>query len=156
VWRRSRGRDLDEPLGGTVSPFISLEGPGSFVLAPHVGLELVAVQLTHEFLYICEPQLVAFDGGIRHENGRLPSADGEPRRLVQLSGQGGVVFETRPSLRALEVSAERPLLVRGSDVIGWTGRLLTQLVTVDEAPAQSSGLLRFSGDGAVFLTAAHG
>jgi Flp pilus assembly protein TadD len=155
IWRRARGRDLDEPLGGTAAPFVALEGAGCFVLAPEAGLELVAVQLTHEFLYICENFLVAFEAGVRHENGRLPNTDGEPTRLVQLSGQGGVVFETRPSLRALEVSAERPLLVRGRDVVGWTGRLLTQPLAVDEAPARSSGLLRFSGDGAVFLSSSY-
>lgn len=155
IWRRSRGRDLDEPLGGVAAPFVALEGAGSFVLAPQGGLELVAVQLTREFLYVCESALVAFEGGVRHESGRLPSADGEPTRLVQLSGQGGVVFEARPALRALEVRAERPLLVRGRDIVGWTGRLLTQSLAVDEAPARSGGLLRFSGDGAVFLSSTH-
>jgi hypothetical protein len=152
VLRRSRGRDLDEPLGGGGARFALLEGGCNYVLSPASQNQLVALELSEEFLYVCETHLVAFDGGVRHENGRLHGPDGESTPLVQLSGRGSVVIESRPGLAALQVSAERPLLIRHADVVGWTGRLLTQPLGGDATPP-APGLVRFSGDGAVFLNA---
>src|SRR5262249_34708278 len=37
--RRSRGKNVDEPLGGTLSPIVALSGKGELVLGPLVGQE---------------------------------------------------------------------------------------------------------------------
>jgi hypothetical protein len=71
--------------------------------------------------------------------------------MVQLSGRGAVVFEVRHGLRAVEVGPERPLTVRADDVIGWTGRMLAQPLSADQAPGSLPGFVGFSGDGTVLL-----
>ncbi len=54
-------------------------------------------------------------------------------------------------MRSLAVRAERRLVVRGEDVLGWTGRLLPQPAGPEDAPASASGFVAFSGDGSLLL-----
>jgi hypothetical protein len=58
-------------------------------------------------------------------------------------------------VRALEVHSNRPIVVRGEHVLGWTGRLLPSTLSQEEAPGGAQGFIGFSGDGAVFLELAH-
>jgi hypothetical protein len=149
--RRARGREIDEAFGGAGSSFTLLEGLGSVVLEPGRDYELVLIELKGEFIYLREARVVGFSGTIRHENGRLPAADPGPVPMVQLAGEGFVVFEVRKRLGALEVGAERPLTVRAGSVLGWTGRLLGQALAKEHSPFLGSGFVLFSGDGAVLV-----
>jgi len=151
VRRRARGRELEEPLGGLGAPLVSFEGKGSLVMRTSEPRRVIAVQLGDEFLYVREDHLLGFDAGVRHENGRLATGAVDAVAMVQLSGKGAVVFETRHGVRALEVARDRPLTVRAEDIIGWTGRLLAQPLPADQAPGSLPGFVGFSGDGAVLL-----
>jgi uncharacterized protein (AIM24 family) len=128
-----------------------LEGRGLLVLEPSADRELMLLRLSGEFVYLREARLVGFEGLVRYENGRLPAADPGPVPMVQLAGEGVVVFEARRALTALTVSAERSLTVRAGSVLGWTGRLLGQAVPAEQAPHLGSGFVAFSGDGAVLV-----
>ncbi|MGC4088573.1 MAG: AIM24 family protein [Polyangiaceae bacterium] len=121
------------------------------MLEPGSERELTLLTLTGEFVYLREARLVAFDGLLRHENGRLPAADPGPVPMVQLSGKGVLVFEARRGLRALTVSAERSVTVRSASVLGWTGRLLGQAAPAEQALHIGAGFVSFSGDGAVLV-----
>jgi hypothetical protein len=151
--RRSRGRELDEPLGGMAAPLVLLEGDGLIVVRQRAhsdaSRQLVAIAMTGDFLYAREQALVGFDGALRHESGRLALGGGRDVAMVQLSGQGTVLLEPRSLLRSLGVRAERRAWVRGEDVLGWTGRLLPQPAGPEDAPA--AGFVAFSGDGALLL-----
>jgi tetratricopeptide (TPR) repeat protein len=149
--RRTRGRETDEGFAGTGSSWVMLEGRGLLVLEPSADRELMLLRLAGEFVYLREARLVGFEGLVRYENGRLPAADPGPVPMVQLAGEGVVVFEARRALAALTVSAERPLTVRAGSVLGWTGRLLGQAVPAEQAPHLGSGFVAFSGDGAVLV-----
>lgn len=153
--RRSRGRELDEPLGGVSTPLVLLEGKGTLVVRQRTAREtprrLVAVWLEGEFLYVREDALVGFDGALRYESGRLAVGSSRQASMVQLSGRGAVLVEPRASLRSIPVSTEHAVMVRGDDVIGWTGRLLPQLVGPEGAPASAAGFVTFAGDGALLL-----
>jgi hypothetical protein len=149
--RRVRGRETEEGFAGTGSSWVMLEGRGLLVLEPSADRELMLLRLTGEFVYLREARLVGFEGLVRYENGRLPAADPGPVPMVQLAGEGVVVFEARRALTALTVSAERSLTVRAGSVLGWTGRLLGQAVPAEQAPHLGSGFVAFSGDGAVLV-----
>ncbi|HWA75100.1 MAG TPA: tetratricopeptide repeat protein [Polyangiaceae bacterium] len=149
--RRVRGRETDEGFAGTGSSWVMLEGRGLLVLEPGRERELMLLRLAGEFVYLREARLVGFEGLVRYENGRLPAADPGPVPMVQLAGEGVVVFEARAALAALTVNSERALTVRAASVLGWTGRLLGQAVTPEQAPHLGSGFVTFSGDGAVLV-----
>lgn len=149
--RRVRGRETDEAFAGAGSSWVLLEGRGLLVLEPSEQRELMLLRLAGEFVYLREARLVGFEGLVRYENGRLPAADPGPVPMVQLAGEGVVVFEARRALAALTVSAERSLTVRAGSVLGWTGRLLGQAVPAEQAPHLGSGFVAFSGDGAVLV-----
>ena len=151
--RRMRGRDSDEPFGGPATPWSLLEGAGVITLAAAEGRSIAAVELGGEFVYLREARLLGFDSSARFENGRLPAPPQVPAPIVvvQLSGRGIVLLETERPLRALAVSSDRRLVVRSESVAGWTGRMLAQPLTADEAPTQAHGFVSFGGEGAVLL-----
>ncbi|MCC6216913.1 MAG: tetratricopeptide repeat protein [Polyangiaceae bacterium] len=149
--RRARGRETAEPLGGAHAPFVQLEGLGHVLLGARPGCDPTVVELTDDFLYVRESALLAFDGRLRHEHGRVPDGEGDHVAVVQLSGRGAVVVEHERPVRSLRTTAERPLLARGADVLGWMGRLVPRAASPEEAPLGTRGFLAFSGDGALLV-----
>ncbi|HTQ02997.1 MAG TPA: tetratricopeptide repeat protein [Polyangiaceae bacterium] len=151
--RRARGRTTDEPFGGAATPWTLLEGSGLAVLAAGAGRSVAALELGGEFVYLRESRLLGFDSSARYENGRLPAPPEEPAPIVivQLSGRGLVLVESERPLRALVVTSERRVIVRSESVAGWTGRMLAQPITAEDAPTHAHGFVSFSGEGAVLL-----
>lgn len=149
--RRSRGRDLNEPLGGPGAPWVLLSGEGQLLLGASPERELSALELNDTFVYVRENCLVGFAGTAQHENGRLPTGSGEPIVMVQISGRGTVLLESRKPPRVLEVSENQKLAVRADDVVGWIGRLLGQPLDLGAAPLRSPGFVAFSGSGSVLI-----
>jgi tetratricopeptide (TPR) repeat protein len=149
IYRRARGRDLDEPLGGMRSPLVVLDGAGSLVLCAEP--RLLVTLLGRELLYVREDRLVGFDTSLRHESGRLSTGAVEHVPMVQLSGEGAVALRASESLSAIDIPPDQGASLRGADVIGWIGRLLPQAIPAAEAPGSSPGLVSFTGEGAVLL-----
>ena len=153
IHRRARGRDLDEPLGGIATPIVAIEGSGHLVLGAREDRRVVAVSIEEEFLYLREDHLVGFEHTVTFENGRLPLGEGEFVPMMQLAGRGTVVVESRRLIESIEVSVERPTVVRGEHVLGWTGRLIPRALAGSEAPGGARGFVAFSGNGAIFVDA---
>jgi uncharacterized protein (AIM24 family) len=153
VRRRTRGRETDEPFGGAASPWSLLEGAGLVALSARSGRSLAAIELGGEFIYLRESRLLGFDLSARYENGRLPAPPQEPQPIVivQLSGRGVALVESERPLRALEVQADKKLVVRSESVAGWTGRMLAQPLTAEQSPTHGHGFVTFAGEGAVLL-----
>jgi uncharacterized protein (AIM24 family) len=153
VRRRARGRETDEPFGGAASPWSLLEGAGLVALSARAGRSLAAIELGGEFIYLRESRLLGFDLSARYENGRLPAPPQEPQPIVivQLSGRGIALVESERPLRALEVQADKKLVVRSGSVAGWTGRMLAQPLTAEQSPTHGHGFVTFAGEGAVLL-----
>jgi len=149
--RRMRGRELPEPLGGPGSPWVLVSGAGQILVGAAHDRELSALQLSDTFVYVRETCLVAFAGSARHENGRLPTGGGEPISMVQVTGRGTVLIESRRPPRVLEVAENQKLAVRADDVVGWIGRLLGHPLELDAAPLKTPGFVAFSGLGSVLV-----
>ncbi|HYQ27112.1 MAG TPA: tetratricopeptide repeat protein [Polyangiaceae bacterium] len=149
--RRMRGRDLNEPLGGPGSPWALLSGVGQILVGAAPERELSALELNGAYVYVRESCLVGYAGSAQHENGRLPSGGGEPVSMVQISGRGTVLIESRKPPRVLEVTENQKLAVRADDVVGWIGRLLGHPLDLESAPLKAPGFVAFSGSGSVLV-----
>jgi len=149
--RRMRGRDLSEPLGGPGSPWVQLSGAGQILVGASPERELSALELSGSFVYVRESCLVGFAGSAQHENGRLPTGGGEPVSMVQITGRGTVLIESRKPPRVLEVTENQKLAVRADDVVGWIGRLLGHPLDLESAPLKATGFVAFSGSGSVLV-----
>lgn len=151
IHRRARGRDLDEPLGGMRTPLVVLEGRGVLVLAAEP--RLLMMRLERELFYAREDRVVGFDTSLRHESGRLSVGAMEHVPMVQLSGEGVLALSVSSELVAVQVSPDRPALLRGDSVVGWVGRILPQALEKSDLAAGRAGLCSMTGDGAVFVDA---
>jgi tetratricopeptide repeat protein len=151
VLRRMRGRDLTEPLGGPGSPWVLLSGAGQILVGAAPERELSAIELSGTFVYVREACLVGYAGTAQHENGRLPNGGGEPVSMVQITGRGTVLIESRKPPRVLEVTENQKLAVRADDVVGWIGRLLGHPLDLESAPLKAPGFVAFSGSGSVLV-----
>ena len=149
--RRTRGRVLDEPLGGPASPLVELGGKVGLTLGPAVGQRLWPVVLEDEALYLREDALMAFETGVSHENGRLPVGDGDSIPMVQLRGTGAVVATVPIEVAAVEVSEGRTTAVRAISVLGWIGRVVPRGLLPSEAPGGARGFVAFVGEGMVLV-----
>jgi uncharacterized protein (AIM24 family) len=150
--RRVRGQQSDEAIGAHAVPVLTVQGNGHAIVTPIVGRLLHAVSLTDDHLYLREDRTVAFASTLNYENGRMKAAD-EAVPLIQLTGSGPVMFDSRAPVRCLIVSAERSVVVRADLVVGWVGRLLSQPVPSEHAPHHTHGFVSLAGDGKVILEA---
>jgi thioredoxin-like negative regulator of GroEL len=151
ILRRARGRELDEPLGGMRTPLVVLDGRGALVVSAEP--RLLVTRLSRELFYAREDRVIGFDLSLRHESGRLSIGAMEHVPMVQLSGEGMLALQTSKAVFAVAVSADRPALLRGATVVGWVGRIVPQPAAPGDAAAVQAGLVKMSGDGAVFVDA---
>ncbi len=149
--RRLRGRELDEPFGGASGAMRWYEGSGHVVLSAAERARVVALELDDQLLYLREERILAFAGSARYENGRFNQGESEPVPMVQVSGQGWVVFESRGPMRVLNILPGAGVLVEADRVVGWSGRLLPRPARPEEAPTAGQRFVRFSGEGQLWL-----
>ena len=133
------------------TPLVVLDGRGSLVVSAEPNL--LVTRLERELFYAREDRVIGFDLSLRHESGRLSIGAMEHVPMVQLSGEGLLALATSKALFAVEVSAERPAVLRGATVVGWVGRILPQAAPAGDLAAAQAGLVHMNGDGAVFVDA---
>ena len=165
--RRTRGKELGEPLGGAVSPLFEITGSGELVVGPTMGARLTVIAMAGEPLTVRESVLAAFDGSVLYESGRFAGSDGEAVPMVELrsafaipaevgkpspaTGSSVVVLTMPPTVAAIEVSEARPVLVRAHAILGWTGQVAPRNLPPSEAPGKLRGFVALSGVGMVFV-----
>jgi hypothetical protein len=176
--RRTRGRPIEGSegsLGPAHAPLHRVSGEGGLVLGPDLGSPTSGARwgggpgsptsgarwggggevfepfrIEDEPVYLREELLVAIDGNVTWENGRLPVGEGSVP-LVNLRGRGAFVLAPRAPWRAVSVSRGKTALVALDALLGWCGRLLPG----GPAGGQSGlpeGLVRFQGEGVLLVT----
>jgi uncharacterized protein (AIM24 family) len=154
VLRRMQGRPTAEPLGGLASPIALFKGDGKLVVGARPGRKLSSFLLEGEVAFVREDLLLAFDGNLAHESGRVADGADEPLAIVQLEGSGAVLLEALGELVGLDVTPASGLLVRREAVVAWFGHLVPRAVSAAEAPGGQRGLLSFGGEGSVLFATA--
>ena len=87
--RRVRGRPSGEWLGSSLRPFFRLTGAGEVWVAG-TSNRWAALTLDEDILYVREDRVLAFDGSVSWEAGRIP---GDGLRMLQFRGRGQVVLQ---------------------------------------------------------------
>jgi Tetratricopeptide repeat/Mitochondrial biogenesis AIM24 len=123
--RRRQGQLTDTPLGAPGDPFVRCRGTGQLWLtSPARGRGLVPLTLEEDVLYLREERVVAFDGEVVWEAGRIPG--GGPA-LLQFRGSGRVVVDAGPGeVVALRVPQDELISVAPERLLGWMGRVVAE------------------------------
>ncbi len=150
--RRVRGADADDAFGGATAPLMVIEGVSEVVLGPPSGSKLLPLALEGP-LCVRESVVVAVEGAVDFECGRMPSGDSESVPIAQFGGTGVLVLALPLSHGALEVTEGREVVVRSHAVLGWTGRIAPRALTHSESPGRTRGLLALRGVGMVLVDA---
>jgi uncharacterized protein (AIM24 family) len=140
--RRVRGRASSEWLGPALRPFFRLRGPGDVWVAG-TSNRWAAVTLDHDILYVREDRVLAFDGSVSWEAGRIP---GDGLRLLQFRGSGQVVLQLSGMPAAIRVTPDAPARVARQALFGWVGRIVAHRAR-REGPLQIS----CEGEGVMLL-----
>ncbi len=148
VFRRFRGRESREPLGGDADPIRLFQAPVAAIMTPADGQRFVALSVDEMHLYVREELVYAFDDRVSHESGRLPLA-GRPSVLLSFHGQGVVVLRLPRPPSGLEVRSGEEVFVDPEALVGWTGRLFP---SESHDPYTASVPLAFKGQGILLIT----
>jgi hypothetical protein len=142
AFRRVRGRRSGDPLGSRSRPFYRLNGAGEVWVAGAAN-HWIALALQDDILYVREERVLAFDGAVTWESGRVP---GDGLRMLQFRGRGQVVLQLGGAPSAIRVSDEAPALVSRTRLLGWVGRVVAHKCR-QEGPLQ----LSCEGDGVMLF-----
>jgi len=118
--RRVRGRPSNEWLGPALCPFFRLSGAREVWVAG-TSHRWAAVTLENDIFYVREDRVLAFDGSVCWEAGRIP---GDGMRLLQFRGRGQVVLQLAGMPAAIRVTPDVPARVSRSALFGWVGRIV--------------------------------
>jgi Tetratricopeptide repeat/Mitochondrial biogenesis AIM24 len=140
--RRVRGRPSGELLGSPLRPFFRLTGDGEVWVAG-TSNRWAALTLDEDILYVREDRVLAFDGAVSWEAGRIP---GDGLRMLQFRGRGQVVLQLAGLPAAIRVSEESPGRVSRAALLGWVGRVVAHRPR-REGPLQ----IVCEGDGVMLL-----
>ena len=146
---RSRDLDAETPLGGGQSPMVGYRGPGRLVARTEQG-SLELFELDDETVTVRTTALFGLNLGLRYEADHVRLSRGERLDVVRITGKGLVALSLATRARSLDVS-DGGLVVRHSDVAGWTARVLPESVDPAESPGRARGYLSLSGNGSVIL-----
>jgi uncharacterized protein (AIM24 family) len=151
--RQTRGQLANETFGGVGAPIVAFSGAGHLVLGPRPSHHVFSFLLEDEVAFVREDHLMGFELSLNYENGRLAVGEGDATLMVQLRGSGAVLLELLDPVVALEVTSERGAILRHDHIVGWVGRLVPRALSISESPCGQRGLVRFSGDGTIFVAA---
>ncbi|HET6149079.1 MAG TPA: tetratricopeptide repeat protein [Polyangia bacterium] len=140
--RRVRGRPSNEWLGPALHPFFRLTGARDVWVAG-TSNRWAALTLENDILYVREDRVLAFDGSVSWEAGRIP---GDGMRFLQFRGRGQVVLQLSGMPAAIRITPAAPARVTRSALFGWVGRIVAHR-------PRREGLLQISceGEGVMLL-----
>ena len=98
---------VDEPLGGLGSPFATLEGQGLVAIGVPDPRKPLIAQLDGEPFDAREEALIAFDGTVEHESGRLVLPKGATPGSCSCTGPGSSSVRPRP-IDGIEITPDKP------------------------------------------------
>jgi Flp pilus assembly protein TadD/uncharacterized protein (AIM24 family) len=149
--RKPKGEPGEGVVGGTSTPLVTLDGSTELVLGAPSAAVLVVLRLGPEPVYVRETALIALEGDVSWQSGRLGQGDAEPAFVLGLRGAGLAVVAVPATMQSLEVRPAGGLVARARGVLGWTAGVVVKTLTVGETPGHIRGMCALDGEGMVFV-----
>ncbi len=154
-----RGHAVDRPFGDRSRRMLRGTGAGAIVHSVP-GKRLTRLELDGErSACVCDAVILAFEGSLAYENGRVASRLGTDLEVVQLRGRGQVLLASRGPIALVPVTPASPIRVPVSRVAGWIGALAPHfgpLADQERGPGRADSAplaIELSGEGDVLLEA---
>lgn len=151
AYKRYRGKDTKSLFAEKKDdPVVLVYGKGTVVLRS----EYAAVRqfnLKNESMFFDDERLVAFQGDLEWENGRVEIQTDKTINVTQIRGAADVFIGVHDSLHSIRVSADQPVSVKLSTLVGWYGKLIPRQSSVRHSSNGNS--ISFHGEGVVFIDA---
>jgi hypothetical protein len=146
AYRRERGRNLDEPLGGA-DAFSVARGRGAVLALPPPGGRFVALALEDDIVYVREDAVFGFTEEVHWETGRIPGlATAFP--MLQFRGRGALALRLGGTLTPVKLEQGQTMGVDAAVLFGWVGRVVPHAMTAARGAGRAVGC---TGEGVLLL-----
>ena len=151
AYKRYRGKDTKSVFAEKKDdPIVLVYGKGVLVLKSDFN-SIKEITLKNESMFLDDERLIAFQGDLEWENGRVEVQADKSINVTQIRGTADVFVGLHDHLQSIQVHAEHYLSVRLSSLIGWYGKLIPRQSSVRHYNSES--FISFHGEGVVFVDA---
>ena len=163
--KRFKGKETRVVFGGEKDPVVEFKGAGVLLVSVPEG-EIYNLDPEGEVLYLSETFLLAAQGDLQYENGKIPLKDSGELNLVRFQGSGYVLVSFPGKLYALDLKEGESFSLLPSLLGGWIGNIVPAVkeivLTPDEGKEKEKGkakekeeikhvLVEMKGTGKVFF-----
>jgi thioredoxin-like negative regulator of GroEL len=151
AYKRYRGKDTKSIFAEKKDdPIVLVYGKGALVLKSDYN-NIKEFNLKNESMFIDDERLIAFQGDLEWENGRVEIQADKNINVTQIRGTADVFVGLHNNLHSINVRTEYYLSVRLNSLIGWYGKLIPRQSTVKHY--SNNSYISFHGEGVVFIDA---
>ncbi len=151
AYKRYRGKDTKSVFADKKDdPMILVYGKGELLITCDFKL-LKPFQLKNEAMFLNDERLIAFQGDLEWENGRVELNADKSINVTQMKGTADLFLGITGRLFALRVTTENTPSVRLNSLIGWYGKLIPRQSSKEHYSGDT--FISFHGEGAVFIDA---
>ena len=151
AFKRYRGKDTKSVFAEKKDdPIVLVYGKGALVLKSDYK-NIKEFNLKNESMFLDDERLIAFQGDLEWENGRVEVQADKSINVTQIRGTADVLVGLHDQLQSIHVHAEHYLSVRLNSLIGWYGKLIPRQSSIKHYDNDS--FISFHGEGVVFIDA---
>ncbi|MCX5859220.1 MAG: tetratricopeptide repeat protein [Proteobacteria bacterium] len=121
--KRFKGKETRLVFGGEKNPVVEFKGAGVLMISAPEG-DTYNLDPQGEILYISEAFLLAAQGDLQWENGKVPLKDSGELNLVRFQGSGYVLVSLPGKLHAMSLSEGESFSMLPPMLVGWMGNLV--------------------------------
>ncbi len=151
AYKRYRGKDTKSVFAEKKDdPIVLVYGKGALVLKSDYK-NIKEFNLKNESMFLDDERLIAFQGDLEWENGRVEVQADKSINVTQIRGTADVFVGLHDQLQSIHVHAEHYLSVRLNSLIGWYGKLIPRQSSIKHY--NNDSFISFHGEGVVFIDA---
>ncbi|MCL4558624.1 MAG: tetratricopeptide repeat protein [Deltaproteobacteria bacterium] len=151
AYKRYRGKDTKSIFADKKdNPVILVYGKGGLLIKCDFKL-LKPFNLRNEAMFLNDERLMAFQGDLEWENGRVELSADKSINVTQMKGTADLFLGISSRLLELRVNTATPPSVRLDSLVGWYGKLIPRQSSKEHY--SSDTFITFHGEGAVFIDA---
>ena len=121
--KRFKGKETHLVFGGEKNPVVEFKGTGVLMISAPEG-DTYNLDPQGDILYISETFLLAAQGDLQWENGKVPLKDSGELNLVRLQGNGYVLVSLPGKLHAMSLAEGESFSMLPPMLVGWVGNLV--------------------------------